>query len=57
MVASKIDVANPEKVTKLKRWCTRKKLKLYPISGGDGRGDREAEVRDGGSGGTSCETP
>jgi GTP-binding protein len=38
MVASKIDVANPEKVTKLKRWCTRKKLKLYPISAVTGEG-------------------
>ena len=32
MVASKIDVANPEKIKKLKQWSTRKKLKLYPIS-------------------------
>jgi GTP-binding protein len=38
MVASKIDVANPEKVTKLKRWCARKKLKLYPISAVTGEG-------------------
>jgi len=38
MVASKIDVENPEKVTKLKRWCTRKKLKLYPISAVTGEG-------------------
>jgi len=39
MVASKIDVANPEKLKKLKAWRRRKKMKLYPISGGDGRGD------------------
>jgi len=32
MVASKIDVANPEKLKKLKQWCTRKKLRLYPVS-------------------------
>ena len=32
MVASKIDVANPEKLKKLKAWATRKKMKLYPIS-------------------------
>jgi GTPase len=38
MVASKIDVANPEKLTKLKRWATRKKLKLYPISAVTGEG-------------------
>jgi GTPase len=38
MVASKIDVANPEKLAKLKRWSTRKKLKLYPISAVTGEG-------------------
>ena len=38
MVASKIDVANPEKLAKLKRWATRKKLKLYPISAVTGEG-------------------
>jgi GTP-binding protein len=38
MVASKIDVANPEKLKKLKQWCTRKKLKLYPISAVTGEG-------------------
>jgi GTP-binding protein len=38
MVASKIDVANPEKLKKLKRWTTRKKLKLYPISAVTGEG-------------------
>jgi len=38
MVASKIDVANPEKLKKLKAWCTRKKLKLYPISAVTGEG-------------------
>ena len=38
MVASKIDVANPEKVKKLKQWATRKKLKLYPISAVTGEG-------------------
>jgi GTPase len=38
MVASKIDVANPEKLKKLKRWSTRKKLKLYPISAVTGEG-------------------
>jgi GTP-binding protein len=38
MVASKIDVANPEKLKKLKAWTTRKKLKLYPISAVTGEG-------------------
>jgi len=38
MVASKIDVANPEKLKKLKQLCTRKKLKLYPISAVTGEG-------------------
>jgi GTP-binding protein len=38
MAASKIDVANPEKLAKLKRWATRKKLKLYPISAVTGEG-------------------
>jgi GTPase len=38
MVASKVDVANPEKLAKLKRWATRKKLKLYPISAVTGEG-------------------
>ena len=38
MVASKIDAANPDKLKKLKQWCTRKKLKLYPISAVTGEG-------------------
>jgi GTP-binding protein len=38
MVASKIDAANPEKLKKLKQWCTRKKLKFYPISAVTGEG-------------------
>jgi GTPase len=38
MAASKIDVANPEKLKKLKQWATRKKLKLYPISAVTGEG-------------------
>ena len=38
MVASKIDVANPEKLKKLKLWATRRKLKLYPISAVTGEG-------------------
>ena len=38
MVASKIDVANPEKFKKLKQWATRRKLKLYPISAVTGEG-------------------
>ncbi len=38
MVASKIDVANPDKLKKLKQWATRRKLKLYPISAVTGEG-------------------
>jgi len=38
MVASKIDVANPEKLRKLKQWATRRKLRLYPISAVTGEG-------------------
>jgi GTP-binding protein len=38
MVASKIDIANPEKLKKLKQWSTRKRLKLYPISAVTGEG-------------------
>jgi GTP-binding protein len=38
VAASKIDVANPEKLTKLKRYCTRHKLPLYPISAVTGEG-------------------
>jgi GTP-binding protein len=38
MVASKIDVANPQKLKKLKQWATRRKLKLYPISAVTGEG-------------------
>jgi len=38
MAATKIDVANPDKLKKLKQWCTRKKLKLYPISAVTGEG-------------------
>ena len=38
MVATKIDVANPEKLKKLKAWATKKRLKLYPISAVTGEG-------------------
>ncbi len=38
IVASKMDVANPEKLKKLKQWATRRKLKLYPISAVTGEG-------------------
>jgi len=38
MVASKIDVDNPEKLKKLKNWSARKKLRLYPISAVTGEG-------------------
>src|SRR3984893_7306320 len=38
MVASKIDVANKDKVAALKRYCKKKKLKLYEISAVTGQG-------------------
>jgi GTP-binding protein len=52
VVASKIDVANPEKLSKLKRFCSRKKLPLMAISAVTGVGieklkyDVGARVRD-----------
>jgi GTPase len=41
MVASKIDVANKEKLAALKKYCRRKKLKLYEISAVTGKGIEE----------------
>ena len=38
VAASKIDVANEDKLTKLRQFCRRKKLRLYPISGVTGEG-------------------
>ena len=38
VVASKMDVANKEKLAKLKRYCKRKKLELFPISAVTGAG-------------------
>ena len=38
MVASKIDVANQDKLAALKRYCKKKKLKLYEISAVTGMG-------------------
>jgi GTP-binding protein len=41
MAASKIDVANPDKVAKLKKYCKKKKWKLYEISAVTGKGIEE----------------
>jgi GTPase len=41
MVASKIDVANKDKVAALKKFCKRKKLNLYEISAVTGKGIEE----------------
>ena len=41
VVASKIDVANADKLAKLKRYCKRKKLELFPISAVTGEGIEE----------------
>jgi len=38
MVASKIDAANKDKLAKLKQYCKKKKLLLYPISAVTGEG-------------------
>jgi GTP-binding protein len=38
MIASKIDVANKDKVVKLKRYCKKQELKLYEISAVTGKG-------------------
>src|SRR5436305_4055442 len=41
MVASKIDVANKEKLAKLKRYCKKHELQLYAISAVTGKGIEE----------------
>ncbi len=41
VAASKMDIVNKDKLAKLKRYCTRKKLKLYPISAVTGEGIQE----------------
>src|SRR5580704_13181097 len=41
MVASKIDVANKDKLAKLKAYCKKKKLELYPVSAVTGQGIEE----------------
>src|SRR6266404_3473444 len=38
MVASKIDVANKEKLAKLKRYCKKNDLELFPVSAVTGKG-------------------
>jgi GTP-binding protein len=41
MVASKIDIANKDKLAKLKRYCKKEKLGLFPISAVTGKGIEE----------------
>jgi GTP-binding protein len=41
MAASKIDVANKDKLAALKKYCKKKKLKLYEISAVTGKGIEE----------------
>jgi GTPase len=41
MVASKIDIANKDKLAKLKRYCKKEKLELFPISAVTGKGIEE----------------
>jgi len=38
VAASKIDAANKQKLSKLRQFCRREKLKLYPVSGVTGEG-------------------
>ena len=71
VIASKMDVANKEKLAKLKRYCKRKKLEMFPISAvtGEGIDDlkwamaerveklRKSGVRDEGSGVSSLVKP
>ena len=38
MVASKIDAANKDKLTKLKQYCKKKKFEFFPISAVTGKG-------------------
>jgi len=41
MVASKIDVASKDKLAALRRYCKKRKLKLYEISAVTGKGIKE----------------
>ena len=41
MVASKIDVANKDKLAKLKRYCKKQDLELFPVSAVTGKGIEE----------------
>jgi GTPase len=41
MVASKIDIANKNKLAKLKRYCKKQRLELFPISAVTGKGIEE----------------
>jgi GTP-binding protein len=41
VVASKIDIFNKEKLAKLKRYCKKKNLELFPISAVTGKGIEE----------------
>jgi GTP-binding protein len=41
MVASKIDVANKEKLAKVKRYCKKHGMELFPISAVTGKGIEE----------------
>src|ERR1700685_3100693 len=43
MVASKIDVADKDKLAKLKRYCKKQGLELFPISAGAGKGIGEVK--------------
>jgi GTP-binding protein len=41
MAATKIDIANKDKLAKLKRYCAKRKLELFPISAVTGKGIKD----------------
>lgn len=43
VVASKVDVANPDKLAKLTKFCERRRLHLFPISAVTGQGIKELQ--------------
>jgi GTPase len=45
MVASKTDIANKDKLAKLKRYCKKRVLQLFPISAVTGKGIEELKYR------------
>ena len=44
LVASKMDIANPDKLAKLRRYAKKQKLELYPISAATGEGVEQLKL-------------